>query len=168
MLALEVRFERDLACLLRQHHRLRVEKRPELDLGKADLGDAHARDAAEAALDLRGQRQADAAVILRERAGRAPRAVHRGAEHPAVLADGDRADELGSSGQFDGAAEREREVDGEVVRADIEHADAPDEVGDVAGAAGEHLAAVVVGNGDLDRATAIAELLERAAPLGCS
>ena len=28
--------------------------------------------------------------------------------------------------------------------------------------------AVVVGNGDLDRTTAIAELLERAAPLGCA
>ena len=102
----------------------------------------------------------------RKRRLRRPSAEHLRTEHPAVLTDRDRSDDLGADRQLDRAAKRKRQVDGDLVGRKVEHADAPHEVGRVQDAL--VATGMVVRDGDLDRSFTGTQLLKRTAPLGGS
>ena len=105
-----------------------------------------------------GKGQANSAVGAWKRRPRGPWTRHLGAEHPAVLADRDRCHHFRAHGELDRPSKRKGQVDRDLGGRQVEHAYAPHEVARVQ----DRLVAarMVVGDGDLHRAFARAELFK--------
>ena len=146
------------------------EERVELDFGESESDGRYAIEVSTlAALDLVGHGETEAHHRATAGDGDGFDGVDGGAEHPAVLADGDDGDDFLAGIELDFASEDGGLFNEDGIVAEVHDADAPDEVAElgflVLFRAGEFAVGEVARQGDFEGAAALVEVLEAATPV---